>query len=619
MSTRSRDKRTFSPRTRVLLTGFAMVLVGVLMSQTPAGTPAQQYWPWLLIVGALLIAVIAVNGTRTRTGSAGVVRWWSWRSSRNQGVASRWIILRRASALAARSKAGVLRPSLRRLPWWRRVRVSAREFATPLARVGMFRVWSPIEDVTLRIGGPRTGKTGELAGRILDAPGAVIATSTRTDLVELTSACRSQRGSVGVFNPSGLGGYESTVRFDPLSGCERPATATARASDLLSGVSSPGGDGDREFWNNQARRVLASLLHAAALGEAAMRDVLAWVADPDNAAAEVQRFLRRSPEPAYEQEAVQFLATNERTRSSICATIMPALGWLSDATAAEAAQGNTLDVSELIERCGTVFMLGAQETTVAPLVTALTGHIAREARRLAEHQPGGRLDPPLTMALDEAALICPVPLDDWTADMGGRGVTIHIAAQSRSQLRQRWGPDGAVTIMNNAATLMIYGASRDHDDLTAYSNLTGERYEHVPTWNDDGARSSTSTRRVPVLTAAQIGQLPPRRVLIIRRNMPAAVGTVRMAWKRRDVKAAHRAEVWAERLARWRETRHRLVEQAADTLADAVPGRFGHLPHTVRRSHAATSPGPLHHYAGSTQQHSTSPATAEPAEAGGQH
>jgi type IV secretion system protein VirD4 len=47
-------------------------------------------------------------------------------------------------------------------------------------------VWLPVEDVTLRIGGRRTGKIGELAGRILDAAGAVISTSTRTDLVDLT-------------------------------------------------------------------------------------------------------------------------------------------------------------------------------------------------------------------------------------------------------------------------------------------------------------------------------------------------------------------------------------------------------------------------------------------------
>ncbi len=39
----------------------------------------------------------------------------------------------------------------------------------------------------------------------------------------------------------------------------------------------------------------------------------------------------------------------------------------------------------------------------------MTGHLARAARRIAAHQPGGRLDPPLTLALDECARIAPVP------------------------------------------------------------------------------------------------------------------------------------------------------------------------------------------------------------------
>ncbi|MDQ3988178.1 MAG: TraM recognition domain-containing protein, partial [Actinomycetota bacterium] len=449
--------------------------------------------------------------------------------------------------------------------------VSTREVATPLARVGLLQIWSPIEDVTLRIGGPRTGKTGELAGRILDAPGAVIATSTRTDLVELTGPCRARLGPVGVFNPSGLGGLASSVTFDPLSGCEKPATATSRAADLLAGVSAPGRGGDMEFWASQARRVLASLLHAAALGGVGMRDVLAWVADPDACAAQVQRFLRRSPEPAYEQDALQFLSTNDRTRSSICATIMPALGWLTDSTAATAAATGGFDVEQLLAARGTVFMLGAEDAQVAPLVTALTGHIAREARRLASRQPGGRLDPPLTLTLDEAALICPIPLDNWTADMGGRGVTIHIAAQSRAQLRQRWGDTGAAAILNNAATLLIYGGTRDPDDLAAYSSLTGERDEEVPSFDPHGGLHTTSIRRVPVLSPAQLAQLPARHVVLIRRGMPPAVGKVQMAWKRRDVKTAARALHWADRLERWRQHREHAVEWAVDTLAEAHP------------------------------------------------
>ena len=41
-------------------------------------------------------------------------------------------------------------------------------------------------------GGPRTGKTQWLAGRVLDAPGAVLVTSTRTDLSELCGPLRDR-------------------------------------------------------------------------------------------------------------------------------------------------------------------------------------------------------------------------------------------------------------------------------------------------------------------------------------------------------------------------------------------------------------------------------------------
>ncbi len=491
-----------------------------------------------------------------------------------------------------RRKGKVLRPGIRLLHWWQRLAVSPRTYATPLVRVGWLRVWSPCEDVTLRIGGPRTGKTGELAGRILDAPGAVIATSTRTDLIELTGPCRKHFGPLYVFNPAGVGGRASTVSFNPLSGCADPRTATHRAADLLAAVTAPGRDGsDREFWAGQARRVLASLMHAAALGETGMRDVLAWVADPDAASADVRRFLRRSSEPAFDSDAAQFFTTNDRTRSSICSTIMPALGWLTDSVAAAAAGANAadpeggFDVARLLDERGTVYMLGAEDAQTAALVCALTGHIARQARTIAALQRGGRLDPPLTLALDEAALICPVPLDNWTADMGGRGVTIHIAVQSRAQLRQRWGDTGAAAILNNAATLLVYGGSRDPDDLAAYSILTGERDEEVANLDHAGNFSGLTFRRVPVLSPAQIAQLPERRVVIIRRGMAPAVGKVQMAWKRHDVRRAHRQLRRAYHIERLTRLSRQVAQRSAQGAGQAVAWA---RPHIERTSHVLT-------------------------------
>lgn len=567
------------PLVRLSLFGGGLVGLAIWLAsdRVPAATPGDDYWPLYATVGGLVLVGTAVFGAHRQSGTAGTVGFWAWRSRRNKGVASGWQIYRTASLSAVRRKMLQLRPSFRDLSWWQRQMVSPKQFATPLARAGFFRIWSPIENVTVRIGGPRTGKTGELCCRVIDAPGAVIVTSTRTDVIDLTRAVRERLGPVHVFNPAGVGGLASTITFDPLSGCEVPTVATSRAADLLSGVSGPGRDGgDREFWENSARRALAALMHAAALGGLSMRDVQAWVADPDGASQAVTQLLRRSREPAIETDAVQFLSTNERTRSSIAATIMPALGWLADPTAAAAAASGAFDVQQLLADRGTVYMLGAEDAQTAPLVTALTGHVAREARRIAGLQRAGRLDPPLTLALDEAALICPIPLDDWTADMGGRGVTIHIAAQSRAQLRQRWGDTGAAAILNNAATLMIFGGSRDPDDLQAYSTLTGERDEQVPTYDEHRNVAGHSIRRVPVLTPAQIAQLKERRAVIINRGMPAAVGRVQMAWQRREVKTARQAERLSHVINRWVELRDKAaawIGERIDTAADLIEAR----------------------------------------------
>ncbi|QRP48865.1 type IV secretory system conjugative DNA transfer family protein [Amycolatopsis sp. FDAARGOS 1241] len=549
-------------------------LVGLslwFLGWVPAETPGYGVWPWGLILGSPVLLVAAFLGVRGRGGSRGLIGRWSRRSRRNGGVASRWQIWRVASKHAMRRKAKVLKPSLRKEMWWTRRQTPVLQYATPIARVGRQRIWSPVEDVTLRFGGPRSGKTGELACRILDAPGAVIATSTRTDLIDLTSKLREQRnGPTFVFNPSALGKLESTITFDPLTGCENPVTATHRAADMLP---ADGGDSEREHWIAQARRALATLMHAAALGELTMSDVAAWVADPAESADEVLRLLRRSPEASFEAAAQQFLTTNDRTRSSITTTIMPALAWLTDPNAKAAATGGAFDVAELLDSRATVYMLGAEEGHTAPLLAALTSHLAREARRIASESLGGRLDPALTLVLDEAALVAPVPLDKWTADMGGRNVTIHMGAQSRAQLRQRWGDTGCAAIMTNSATVLILAGARDGDDLQAYSLLTADRHEMVESEDADGHITGRTPQRVPVLSPGQIAQLPELHAVVVRRGMPAAIGQLQMAWKRGDVKAVERRERWDEFSGRWEQRRDEWAVRFAafvDLLADKV-------------------------------------------------
>jgi type IV secretion system protein VirD4 len=516
----------------------------------PAVTLAREItWPAILLTVALAGVLVWHRWART----AATVSRWGARSRRKSGVASSMDIARFASASAMRRKTASVRPSLAEQPRRQRARMRTVEVAVPLCRVGPQRVWASIEDVTLVFGGPRTGKSGWLAGRIIDAPGAVLVTSTRTDLHDLTAPLCAGKGPVHVFNAVGLGDLDSTITFDPLTGCADPVTATERAMDLLSAGTPSGSGGDRAFWDAQARRVLAALLHAAALGDLHMRDVLGWVADPDNAERQLTSLLRKSPEESYVTDATQFVTTNDRTRTSITSTIMPALGWLTSPAASAAASGaQPFDVGELIGSRATVYLLGAEETQAAPLVCALTGHIAREARRIAARQRGGRLDPPLTLALDEAALISPVPLHSWTADMGGRGVTIMAAFQSRAQLIDRYGEAKAAVTLNNAGGKLLFGGTSDRDDLNFWSTLAGERDEPITTTDVYGKVTSRTVRKVPVLAPAQLSNLPAGKVVAFRRGMPPVVGTVQMAWRRRDVRAQARvatgATTWTTRL-----------------------------------------------------------------------
>jgi type IV secretory pathway TraG/TraD family ATPase VirD4 len=510
--------------------------------------PDLTAYGWPAVVGGTALAVVpTVHYFRGRHGSNTVIDRWTRSNRKNRGTASWLDHLRVTSPWAMRRKATVLKPSLRDMPLWVRYRVPLTQYATAVAHVGRHVIWSPCEDATLRLGGPGTGKTGELACRVVDAPGACLVTSSKTDIVELTAPSRQQIGPIHVVNPGGIGGWASTVKWTPLIGCRVPKIAQQRAKDMIPETPSA----EAEKWNEQARGVFAVLLHAAALGGFSLRAVLAWVSSPDREAldAVIAALKGSREERTMRLAADQFFGMNDRTKTSITTSIMPALRWLTDSTAAAIAESadamETFDVREFIAQRGTVYLLSDDGGEAAPLIAAFTAEFTRQARAIAATMPNGRLDPALTLALDEAYLICPVPLHRWTSDFRARNITIHISLQGRSQLRERWGDMGAATILNNVATILVYGGVNDPDDLTAWSKLSGEREVETESRDADGKVTGTTTRKEPVISPAQITQLRAGYCMIARRGMPVSIGKTTMAWKRRDIRKAIKVSPFA--------------------------------------------------------------------------
>lgn len=564
-----------------------------MFTEHPARTRGRWHrrrllgWPWALPTGSVALIGLAVAWMATTAGAyllavvtfaigvsdiARIVRPYTASGRvRAQYGRTGWAAARdlrlALSARTVRRAARVVRPSVLMLSEHHRALADTREFGTHIGRsaVGPLRgreLYCSHRDAVLVVAPPQTGKTGWLATAVRDFPGAVVSTSTKADVLSHVGSARARRGPVLVFNPERVGGVPSTFRWSPVDGCREPAVAQERASAMVSATQTGESLRDGQFFAQQGNVVLRAYFLAAALGGYDMGDVASWVNDPDDQTAlrELGRHRGRVPS-GWELGLAQVAHTRaDRTRESIYLTLALATAFMGDPAVASVVCPSPgeprFDVEGFVRSRGTLFLIGAERThgSIAPLLAALTDHIFESSKRLAARLPMGRLDPPMMLALDEAALIAPVPLDCWSADAGGRGIHIVAAVQSPSQLAQRWGERGAETITNNANLRLYYGGLGLDRDLEAISRLCGSRDE--PTVSDSinqggDRRSSTSlgTHRAPVLTPDGLRTLPPWHVLVLYRSARPTIARVRPVWARTSRRRG-RLVLWRDDVAR---------------------------------------------------------------------
>ena len=456
----------------------------------------------------------------------------------DDGFAKRRHIRRSVSAAAVRKSATITRPGFAAKS------APARHSGALLGRYKGQSIWAAIKDIVLVIAPPQTGKTAYLGGRIIDAPGAVVATSTKADIHYYTASLRT--GPVWVLNPEGLGGVLSNFRWNPLEGCDDPDIASERAGYMLAGIEKAAGDD--KFWHDMNLKLLRCLLMAAAFGDRTIRDVLSWVNDStDTTALRIMGDDDRAPrEWISELNQIRY-DTPERTRQSVHLTLARSLQFVTLPTVAAAVCPEPGEPVFCLDRFlatgATLYLLGSDRphASIAPLFTAITGYIFEGAKRSAGRSFHGRLSKPLSLILDEVALICPVPLPSMTADCGGRGIQLMAAVQSPSQLYERWGERGGQTIINNSNAKLVFGGLGHAKDLDDLSRLCGNRDDRVRQMNTgtNGARSASfHVRQIPVLAPHEVRQIPDGQALLLYRNIPPMIVKTERVWDRKDVKAA---------------------------------------------------------------------------------
>lgn len=496
------------------------------------------YW----IIAIVLILLVGAAGWRI----------WGWVRDHNQrtnqdpyrivGIATRTDIRDAASPKSLVRRARQLRPSLDD--------PKPSDVGYLLGASRGVGVWASVEDSVLLLGPPRSGKGLHIViNAILDAPGAVITTSTRPDNLTATLRARQDVGPVAVFDPQRLAeGIPAGLRWSPIRGCDDPLTAMIRATGLAAGTGlSAGGVEGGDFWEGKTRTALQALLHAASLDHRRPAELFRWTLDPA-AASDAVAILTSHPKAAtgWADSLQAMIESDPRTRDSIWQGVSLSLAALADPRVLDAVSpgpDELFDPEQFLRDKGTVYLLatGAGANNSSALVSAFVEDLVEAARRIAARSPAARLDPPLLLALDEIGNLAPLPsLPTLMAEGGGTGITTMPVLQSLAQAREKWSENAAGAIWDASIVKIILGGASNSRDLHDLTTLIGERDEITDstTVGDHGSRSAQrSIRRVPIMPPDVIRTLPFGTGLVLLRAAPPIVTRLRSWTARRDAEA----------------------------------------------------------------------------------
>ena len=535
----------------VLVVGsvYVAVHVGNALNRTNQTVPADPFstffglfdgsvrWPgwagWTVL--GLFVAVLAA-------GSALV--WHRWRPRTRVDRASGLLghgrdiePLSRRSAQATADRLGVPRPVARARSWWKFwVDAAPGNPGVPIGTtLGGQHLYGAWEDMQIDVWGPRTGKTTSRAiPAILTAPGAVLVTSNKRDVVDATRDPRRGAGRVWVFDPQDVAGEPPSWWWDPLTYVTDEVKAKRMAEHFAAGSRDPGARTDA-FFEPAGEDLLAGMLLAAALDRRPITDVYRWLTRPSDVTP--ARILRDRGYTLIADQVDGEITSPEKQRAGVfrtaqqmasCLTIRQMTEWV---TPSGGGWKDQFDPQQFVREGGTLYSLSKEgKGSAGPLVTALTVAVVEAAEELAARSTGGRLPVPLLGVLDEAANVCRWrQLPDLYSHYGSRGIVLMTILQSWSQGVDVWGESGMKKLWS-AANVKVYGGGVSEGAfLDELSKLVGD-YDRLMSSTSYGAGRRTVSRQMhkePILTVSDLAAMPRGRAVVFASGArPTLVRTV---------------------------------------------------------------------------------------------
>lgn len=401
-------------------------------------------------------------------------------------------------------------------------------------------LWGSWEDMHMDIWGPRTGKTAARAiPAAVSAPGALVVTSNKRDIVDATRGLREKRGPVWVFDPQNQAGEQPTWWWNPLSFVGDNIVKGVMLASFFSGINRQSHARSDAYFEPAAQELFGALLLAASLDGQPVTRVLTWLHRPSDDTP--VRILRAHGHDRVAEGAEMVITAPGPQRSGVFGTAAQMASplaapdvtrWVTPGSGPRRPEFRHADFANRDD--GTIYLL-SEETNraAAPLILTLTSALAYSLEGRAILSPGGRLPVPAVFVLDEAANVCPWhELPFLYSHYGSRGIVMMTILQSWAQGVAVWGEHGMAS-MWSAANVRVYGGgaadTRFLGDLAQASPRFEPRTRSVTTRlaTPFSGSLTMSSREEQVLDTADLGAMPRGRALVqVSGAPPTLVRTV---------------------------------------------------------------------------------------------
>ncbi|WP_327333928.1 type IV secretory system conjugative DNA transfer family protein [Streptomyces anulatus] len=304
----------------------------------------------------------------------------------------------------------------------------------------------PSPRTPLLVYAPAPARRPTVVRAVHDAEGPVLVVTSDPTIWAETKDARAKLGPVLVYDPGHLCDTPARLHWSPTERCELPDIAAARAAALLAPVR-PQARIDAAVADT-AQTLLQCWLHAAAVDGRPFRQVLRWASG--SGAHEPVRLLRTHPKAASGlagllESALTAYPERREVAQELTVRAFAALSTVHIREACTANRADSLALESFVDEGGTLYLVGEpiedprSRPGAMPLLTALAADVVEHGRRMAARSSDGRLDPPMTLVLDDVAAVAPLPqLPELLTTGQHRGMPTLVLLRSREQGRARW-------------------------------------------------------------------------------------------------------------------------------------------------------------------------------------